>query len=245
MTTTLKTCAAFFFLGAALAVAQETRGNISGTVADPQGGVIAGASVTVRSLDTAVATPVKTNSSGYYLASLLIPGKYEVTVEAAGFKRSVRSGLILGSASRWISTVKLEVGAVSESVTVSADTQMLDTASVTVGQNIDRRGVDSFPVFANMTILMSRFMPGVASSSVVQYVNQGYASRTSTTPPPCSPSEGTNGRLTEPPTAARAARWPPLHCRNDSGGACRDRQLRRLFRTRHRDRNLHHDPHRH
>jgi hypothetical protein len=96
MTTTLKTCAAFFFLGAAFALAQETRGNISGTVADPQGGVIAGASVTVTSLDTKVTTPIKTNNNGYYLASLLIPGRYEVTVESPGFKRSVRSGLILG-----------------------------------------------------------------------------------------------------------------------------------------------------
>ena len=176
---TFNVCIAFFLLGVAFAVAQETRGNISGTVADPQGGLIAGASVTVTSLDTRVTTPVKTNASGYYLASLLIPGKYEVTVEAAGFKRSVRSGLILGVGQQMDLDVKLEVGGVNESVTVSADTQMLDTASVTVGQNIDRRGVDSFPVFANMTILMSRFMPGVASSAVVQYVNQGYASRTS------------------------------------------------------------------
>ena len=121
-------------LSAAFIVAQETRGNISGTVADPQGGVIAGASVTVTSLDTRVTTSVKTNTAGYYLASLLIPGRYEVTVEAAGFKRSVRSGLILGVGQQMDLDIKLEVGAVSESVTVSADTQMLDTASVTVGQ---------------------------------------------------------------------------------------------------------------
>ena len=174
----LRICAVSLLLTAAFVVAQETRGNIS-EPSPIRRGAIAGASVTVTSLDTRVTTPVKTNTAGYYLASLLIPGRYEVTVEAAGFKRSVRSGLILAVGQQMDLDIKLEVGAVSESVTVSANTQMLDTTSVTVGQNIDRRGVDSFPVFANMTILMSRFMPGVASSSVVQYVNQGYASRTS------------------------------------------------------------------
>src|SRR5438876_516797 len=98
MTSTLKgttLCALFFLLGGSFAVAQETRGNISGTVVDPQGGLIAKAAVTLRSLDTKVTTSILTNSSGYYLASLLIPGRYEMVVEAPGFKRSVRTGLIL------------------------------------------------------------------------------------------------------------------------------------------------------
>src|SRR6266446_6451280 len=120
MTSALKRvniCAAVFLLGAGFARAQETRGNISGTVADPQGGVIAGATVTVTSLDTRVTTPVKTNNNGYYLASLLIPGRYQVTVEAAGFKRSVRSGLLLAVGQKMDLDMKLEVGAVSDSVT--------------------------------------------------------------------------------------------------------------------------------
>src|SRR3954470_24320545 len=173
------TCALLFLLGAASAAAQETRGNISGTVVDPQGGVIAKAAVTVRSLDTRVTTVALTNNSGFYLASLLIPGRYEVTVEATGFKRSVRTGLILAVGQQMDLDIKLEVGGVTESVSVSAEAPLLDTASVTVGQNIDRRSVDALPVFADMTILMTRFMPGVAASSAVQYVNQGYASRTS------------------------------------------------------------------
>jgi hypothetical protein len=175
----VNTCVVFFLLGAAFAVAQETRGNISGTVADSQGGAIARASVTVRSLDTRVTSQIKTNGSGYYLASLLIPGNYEVIVEAPGFKRSIRSGLILAVGQQMDLHMTLEVGGVNESVTVVGESPLLDTSSVTVGQNIDRRSVDAMPVFADMTILMSRFMPGVGASAVVQYVNQGYASRTS------------------------------------------------------------------
>ena len=119
MTSALKrihTCAVVFLLGAAFANAQETRGSISGTVVDPQGGLIAGASVTVTSLDTRVTNQVKTNNSGYYLAPLLIPGNYQVIVEGPGFKRSVRSGLILAVGQSMDLDMTLEVGADRKSV---------------------------------------------------------------------------------------------------------------------------------
>ena len=70
-------------LSAAVAAAQETRGDISGTITDPAGGVIAGVTVTVTNVDTNVKTEVTTNSSGYYLAPLLITGNYQVVAEAA------------------------------------------------------------------------------------------------------------------------------------------------------------------
>src|SRR5262245_52182542 len=124
MTSALKRigiCITVLLLGAASAAAQETRGNISGTIADPQGGSIAGAAVTVTNLDTRVTVQTKANNSGYYLAPLLIPGNYQVTVEAPGFKRSVRGGLILAVGQSMDLNVTLEVGAVSDSVTVSAE----------------------------------------------------------------------------------------------------------------------------
>ena len=84
-------------LSATVAAAQETRGDISGTVTDPQGGMIAGATVTVTNVDTNVKTEVKTGANGYYLAPLLITGNYQIVAEAAGFKRLVRSGLSLAA----------------------------------------------------------------------------------------------------------------------------------------------------
>ena len=89
------TLAIFMLLGAAIAVAQETRGDISGTVTDPQGGLIAVATVTVTNVDTNVKTQVVTGANGFYLVPLLLTGNYQIVAEAVGFKRLVRSGLSL------------------------------------------------------------------------------------------------------------------------------------------------------
>src|SRR5215471_18027483 len=173
------TLAIFILLGAAIAVAQETRGDISGTVTDPQGGLIAAATVTVTNVDTNVKTQVVTGTNGFYLVPLLITGNYQIVAEAVGFKRLVRSGVSLRLGQHMEINLIMEVGAVNESVTVTAAAPLLDTASTRAGQNIQRQEVESMPVFADMAILLTRFVSGVNASQIVQYVNQGYASRTS------------------------------------------------------------------
>jgi hypothetical protein len=169
----------FVLLSTAAAVSQETRGDISGTITDPAGGVVAGVTVTVTNVDTNVKTEVTTNSSGYYLAPLLITGNYQVVAGAAGFKKFERTGLTLGLAQHVQINMTLSVGNVSESVTVSSAAPLLDTASTRAGLNVSRQEVESMPVFADMAILLTRFVAGVNASQIVQYVNQGYASRTS------------------------------------------------------------------
>jgi len=173
------TLAVFMLLGAAVAVAQETRGDISGTVTDPQGGLIAVATITVTNVDTNVKTQVVTGANGFYLVPLLITGNYQIVAEAVGFKRLVRNGLSLRLGQHMEINLIMEVGAVSESVTVSGGAPLLDTASTRAGLNIQRHEVESMPVFADMAILLTRFVSGVNASQIVQYVNQGYASRTS------------------------------------------------------------------
>ena len=73
----------------------------------------------------------------------------------------------------------LAVGAISESVTVTGDATILDTSVVTTGQNLDRRSVEGLPMFANMPVLLTRFVAGVNSSADVPYVAQGFVNRTS------------------------------------------------------------------
>src|SRR6266705_2268589 len=169
----------FLLLGAAVAAAQETRGDISGTVTDSQGAMIAGMTVTVTNVDTNVKTEVKTSANGFYLAPLLITGNYQIVAEAAGFKKLVRSGLSLRLGQHMEINLPMDVGAVSESVTVSSAAPLLDAAATRAGLNIQRQEVESMPVFADMAILLTRFVSGVNASQIVQYVNQGYASRTS------------------------------------------------------------------
>ena len=159
--------------------AQETRGTINGHVLDEQGGAMPGVTVTITNVDTNVAATLTTNSTGYYQAPLLLPGNYRVSAELQGFKTSVRSGIILSVAQQSTVDLTLGVGAVSETVTVSGEAPILETGVLTTGQNLDRRSVESLPMFSNMPVLLTRFVTGVNSSAAVPYVAQGFVNRTS------------------------------------------------------------------
>ena len=152
----------------------ETRGNISGTVRDAQG-VIPGATIKIVNTDTSVTQTLVTNDRGYYEAPLLNPATYRVEVEMQGFKKTNRPGILLGVAQSFTVDFTLEVGGLNESITVSADAPLLDTATVSSGQNFDRRMVEGLPMFSNMPIMLSRFTPGVAPAEAeVQNIFQGY-----------------------------------------------------------------------
>ena len=102
-----------------------------------------------------------------------------MTAELQGFKTSVRSGIILSVAQQATVDLTLGVGAVSETVTVSGEAPILETGVLTTGQNLDRRSVESLPMFSNMPVLLTRFVTGVNSSAAVPYVAQGFVNRTS------------------------------------------------------------------
>src|SRR5215467_2469042 len=81
------------FISLAPLSAQTTTGSIVGTVSDPSGAVIAGASVSVSNMDTGIAVKTSTDSTGNYVVTPLPVGRYSVTVEAQGFKKSIRSDI--------------------------------------------------------------------------------------------------------------------------------------------------------
>ena len=105
-------------LAALPVLAQETRGNISGTVQDSTG-VIPGAVVKVTNVDTGVTQTLLTNVSGFYNAPLLNPGNYQVSVEMAGYKALIRSGVTLSVGQQLSINLALEVGSITEQVTVA------------------------------------------------------------------------------------------------------------------------------
>ena len=100
--------------------AQETRGNINGTVQDASG-VIPGATVTITNVDTGQTQTLVTNGSGYFEAPLLQAGPYRVTVDMAGFKGLTQSGITLSVGQSLTLKLTLEVGAISERVDVTAE----------------------------------------------------------------------------------------------------------------------------
>jgi hypothetical protein len=176
----MRTCVWALLLSSLLVVpaqAQETRGAILGTVKDPQG-VVPGATVTIASLDTGGSQQLITNSTGYFEAPLLQPGTYQVTVAMSGFKTLTQTGLVLAVGQQLSLELRIEVGQVAETVTVTADTPLLDTSSVSSGQNFDSRMVEGLPMFSNMPIMLTRFASGVNPSTNQSLVSQGFADGT-------------------------------------------------------------------
>ena len=161
------------FLLPVMLAAQDTRGVISGSVTDPQGATVAGAGVTITNSGTATVTRLKTNQSGYYEAPLLLPGTYSVSVESAGFKKTVQSRITLGLGDQLKINVQLEVGGVTESVTISAEAPMLDTSSVSTGRSMTNREVMDLPVIGNNVMALARMAPGVQVPGTTQFLVQG------------------------------------------------------------------------
>ncbi|MBI2687955.1 MAG: carboxypeptidase regulatory-like domain-containing protein [Acidobacteria bacterium] len=160
-------------LGTSLASAQDTRGAISGTVTDSQKAAIAGAAVIIANTGTGTSTKLVTNGSGYYEAPFLIAGDYRITVENAGFKKSVRSGITVGIGDRLQIDVQMEVGGTTESVTVTSEAPMLDTNSVTTGRSMTHREIMDLPVLGNNISMLARIAPGVQVPGTTQFLVQG------------------------------------------------------------------------
>ena len=153
--------------------AQDTRGTISGTVTDSQGAAVGGATVVVTNSGTNVATTLTTNGSGYYEAPLLLAGDYKVTAELKGFKKTVRSGIVLAMRSQIRIDFSLEVGGTNESITVSAESPILDTSTVSTGKALTTREIMDLPVMTNDIVLLARVAPGVVNQGTTQYLSQG------------------------------------------------------------------------
>ncbi len=107
--------------------AQTTTGSIVGTVTDPSGAVIGAASITITNMDTNISVKATTDQAGNYVVTTLPIGRYSVTVEAAGFKKSVRSDITLNVQDRIRVDAALEVGAVTDTVEVQAAAPLLQT----------------------------------------------------------------------------------------------------------------------
>src|SRR6476620_1825323 len=118
----------FIVLGLALiapALFGQT-GQITGRVTDSTGAVVPGAMVKVTAVATGADRDIQTNSEGYYNAPLLLPGDYRILVQQEGFRPITRSGISLAVDQRAEINFMLELGTVSENVTVKADAAQLD-----------------------------------------------------------------------------------------------------------------------
>jgi hypothetical protein len=162
--------AAVIALGSsALAVAQVTTGTIVGTVTDA-GGVVPGATVTVREVNKGTTSTYVTDETGNYTASFLVPGTYAVEVNVQGFKKSIREGVILQVNQRARIDVTLEVGRLEETMTVVSSAPLVRTDSSEVGTVIEERAIGQLPLngrnFATLVYLTPGVTPGQAGENL-------------------------------------------------------------------------------
>jgi hypothetical protein len=146
--------------GAENATAQTIRSTLTGTVTDPGGGVVPGVAVTATNTATNISSTAHTNEAGLYTFTALAPGEYVVTVELSGFKRSVRSGIVLQIAQATRLDMALEVGAITEEVNVVSQAPLVRSTSSELGQVIDYKQIQSMPLNGRLFQQLITLTPG-------------------------------------------------------------------------------------
>jgi len=126
--------------------AQSPTAIINGVVRDSQASVIPGVKVVATSIATQQKTEYTTNDEGFFALRQLPIGEYLIEAEKSGFRRYVRSGLTLTTGQRLELDIQLEVGAVSESVTVTGSATILETRTSDVAQLVEAKAVEDLPL---------------------------------------------------------------------------------------------------
>ncbi len=131
---------------ATAAVGQAVYGSIFGTVTDPSGAAVPSASVTITNIGTNVSETIKTNSTGNYNQTRLIPGTYRIKFEAQGFKAAVVDTVIVNVDRATETNVQLQAGQLSEEVTITAEAPLLKTDRADVATTFETRQVTDLPI---------------------------------------------------------------------------------------------------
>src|SRR5439155_2048708 len=135
-----------FVLCAGVALAQTGTSNITGSVRDTNGAVVPGATVTAKNEATGVTNTQTTTDSGLYAFSSLPVGNYTITVKKQGFKTLQKTNNALEVGIPLTVDLALEVGQVSETVTVQGGTEQLQTANATMGNVVEQKAIEALPL---------------------------------------------------------------------------------------------------
>lgn len=151
---------AIFLLSFSVIFGQEFRGTIAGTVTDPNGAVVPGATVTVQNTETNISSSVTSNDEGAYTFPLLLPGKYKISATGANFKTSVQENILLNVDDRLTVDMQLQIGATTE-VNIVADSELIETGSVTTGTLVTQRQIEELPLAEGAPYVLATQAPGV------------------------------------------------------------------------------------
>ena len=153
----------------AFAQSQAINGTIEGTISDASGGVLPGVTVTITNTDTGAERSVVTNENGLYRAPLLSLGTYRVVAELQGFKKFEQTGITLSAGQTAVVNVSLGVGQVSETVSVVADSPVVDLGKVDQGRTLNEREIKSLPLTSRNPYNFALLLPGVTGFETQEF----------------------------------------------------------------------------
>jgi len=148
-------------LTASTVMAQTTGATLQGTIADEQGAVMPGASVTITNTETGWMREVLSDERGWYRAIALPPGEYELRAHLQGFANYVRRGLRLTTGQEATVNVALKLATVSETITVTAEAPLIETTKNTLGTTVARAELDSLPLIGRNFAGLTTLSPGI------------------------------------------------------------------------------------
>jgi len=148
-------------LAATTASAQQTAGNVNGRITDAQGAAVPGVSITAAQASTGFVRTVTSDAEGVYRLTALPVGIYELKVELPGFRTVVRPGIIVNVSQTIDVNFQLDLAAVQESVTVTAESPLIQVSASAVGGVVDIGRIESLPLNGRQFANLAATIPGV------------------------------------------------------------------------------------
>jgi hypothetical protein len=166
----------FLFAWMAISVgAQSNTGSIIGTIKGADGALLPNVAITITNQLTNSQFNITTNSAGYYVSPPLPVGEYKVEAQASGFKTAVQSGITLQIQQTAVVDFVMEVGALTDQVTITAETPVLETTSTTLGKVVDNRRILDLPLNTRNVYSLIFLTPGVTGSIGNNYNQMSYS----------------------------------------------------------------------
>src|SRR5438094_3145690 len=160
------TLALIMMLSAGTALADELYGKIRGTVTDSTGAVVVGATISATNIATGIGAQTASRADGSYeFLQLAAPATYTVTVQQPGFREFSAQHVALALNQIYVLDVQLEVGAVTQTVTVEAAPAQVESTSMQLGANLTSRDVTELPLIGRDWFELQQTLPGTVSTS--------------------------------------------------------------------------------
>ena len=157
--------------------AQSTYGSLTGQVTDSTGAAIAQALATLTNVDTNYSQTTTSDSTGVYLFKLISPGRYSLTISATGFAVYVQTGIVINANLYATQDVRLAVAKTGATVTVTANTELIDTTTSELGMTVNTQSMSDLPLNGRDPTSLALLAPGMvdANKAGVVWAQSGFS----------------------------------------------------------------------